>query len=297
MLIDFSCKHHILLQDAQGNVQPMDVPYFWHEQVRDQVFHLHTDGDAIYLVIGQKESLVIDSGYGCGDLRAYCQSLSPVPVNCIANTHHHFDHTANNAYFDKAYLSAATAPLATIPFPSFAGIDFPRNYPKEIVADGSVIDLGGKTLEVFETPDHACGSICLLDRADHILFSGDEFIGFGKILNSSVQHWKSCLDKLMPHRGEFDLLCGGCGILDAALLDKQYALVCRVLGGEEGRPPEGNPMAFPETPVDSEGRRIYSRYLPHPEDRPSDLPQPDSHKRVLFDGNVMLMYDTRRIWQ
>ncbi len=295
-MIDFSCKHNILLRDGQGNLQPMDEPYFRSEPVRPGVYRIQTDGDAIYLVIGEREALVIDSGYGCGDLRAYCQSLSPVPVICIANTHDHFDLTANISYFVKAYMSAATAPLATIPFPSFAGIDFPRDYPKEIVTDGSVIDLGGKTLEIFETPDHACGSICLLDRADRILFTGDEFMPFGKMLNTPVQHWKNCLDKLMAHREEFDMLCGGGGPLDAGLIDKQYALVNRVLAGEVGGAPEENPMEWPETPVDSQGRRIYSRLMPHPEDRPKDLPKPDDHKRVLYQDGVMLMYDIRHIW-
>lgn len=50
-------------------------------------------------------------------------------------------------------MSAATKPLATIPFPSFAGIDFPRDYPVQIVGDGDVIPLKGRELLVFEIPD------------------------------------------------------------------------------------------------------------------------------------------------
>ncbi len=296
MLIDFSCKHNILLRDAQGNLQPMDEPYFWHEQVRPGVYHIQTDGDAIYLVIGQKEALVIDSGYGCGDLRAYFLSLSPVPVNCIVYTHYLFYDTANNGYFDKAYMSAKTAPLATIPFPSFAGIDFPRDYPKEIVTDGDLIDLGGKTLAVFETPDHAVGSICLLDRADRILFCGDEFMDFGKNLNTSVAHWKRCLDKLMAHRQEFDLMCGGGGAFSPERLDRQFELAIRVLSGEEGETLEENPHGWPETPVDAQGRRIYSRLMPHPEDRPQDLPTVNPNKRVVQTEGAMLIYDLAHIY-
>lgn len=44
-------------------------------------------------------------GYGAGDIRAYCQTLTKKPLSKIANTHHHFDHTANNSYFDLAYMS------------------------------------------------------------------------------------------------------------------------------------------------------------------------------------------------
>ena len=77
-------------------------------------------------------------------------------------------------------MSAATKPLATIPFPSFAGIDFPRDYPVQIVGDGDVIPLKGRELLVFEIPDHAVGSLAFLDRKERILFSGDEFMLMGK---------------------------------------------------------------------------------------------------------------------
>ncbi|MCD8369804.1 MAG: MBL fold metallo-hydrolase [Clostridiales bacterium] len=294
--IDFSCKHDIMLRDADGNLQPMDEPYFRSYQVAPDTWRIQTDGDAIYLVIGRREALVIDSGYGCGDLRAYCQSLTDVPVKCIANTHDHFDHTANNAYFDLAYMSAKSQPLATIPFPSFSGIEFPRDYPVHIVTDGDIIDLGDRVLEIFETPDHAVGSICLLDRTQRILFTGDEFMERGKGINGSVLHWKECLEKLLSHRSEFDILCGGSGILPGNLVDGQYDLVCRVLEGEEGEPDHPS-MPWMKPEFDAEGHKIYSRLMPHPEDMPSDLPKDDGFKRKLSNSITEISYDIRRIYK
>lgn len=44
-----------------------------------------------------------------------------------------------------------------------------------IIAEGDVIDVGGRRLEILETPGHAPDSICLIDRDNRILFTGDTF--------------------------------------------------------------------------------------------------------------------------
>lgn len=181
-IIDFSSKYDVLIRNRDGSLLPMDEPYFESRCIAPGTWCIRTDGDAVYLVEGNDQAVVIDSGYGAGNLREYCQRLTEKPVRYIVNTHDHFDHTANNAYFDKAYMTAATRPLATRPYPSFAGIDFPRDYPVEIVRDGDKLDLGGRTLEVLEIPDHAAGSIALLDSRERILFSGDEITGSFKIV-------------------------------------------------------------------------------------------------------------------
>lgn len=197
-MIDFSSKKDIFLEDEDGLIVPMSEPYFRAKPIAPGTWQVLSDGDYSYLLEGDDEALLIDSGYGAGDIRAYCQTLTEKPLSKIANTHHHFDHTANNSYFDLAYMSAATKPLATIPFPSFAGIDFPRDYPVQIVGDGDVIPLKGRELLVFEIPDHAVGSLAFLDRKERILFSGDEFMLMGKSLNGGVAHWLAMLQKLAP---------------------------------------------------------------------------------------------------
>jgi glyoxylase-like metal-dependent hydrolase (beta-lactamase superfamily II) len=42
--------------------------------------------------------------------------------------------------------------------------------------DGDGIDLGGRTIEVTATPGHTPDSICLFDRPNGLLFSGDTYI-------------------------------------------------------------------------------------------------------------------------
>jgi glyoxylase-like metal-dependent hydrolase (beta-lactamase superfamily II) len=207
--IDFSCKHDVMIQNEDGTLLPMDTPYFESLLIAPGTWQIRTDGDAIYLVEGDREAMVIDSGYGAGNLRAYAQTLTEKPVTAIINTHDHFDHTANNAYFDKAYMTKETQPLATLPFPSFEGITFPRDYPVEIVKEGDKIDLGNRTLEVFEIPDHAVGSIALLDSRQRILFTGDEITPHFKKVNGSLGTVLEQMKKLWNRRAEFDIIWSG----------------------------------------------------------------------------------------
>ena len=45
----------------------------------------------------------------------------------------------------------------------------------ETIADGDVLDIGGRKLEVLTVPGHTDDSIALLDRSDGFLWSGDSF--------------------------------------------------------------------------------------------------------------------------
>lgn len=269
--IDFSCKHDVLIQDEDGTLLPMDTPYFECDCIAPGTWRIRSDGDVSYLVEGDQEAIVIDSGYGAGDIRAYCQSLTAKPVRCIINTHDHFDHTANNAYFDKAYMTKATRPLATIPYPSFEGIDFPRDYPVEIVKEGDKIDLGGRCLEVIEIPDHAVGSIALLDSRERILFSGDEITNAFKWINGSVAAVLEQMEKLCRRKDEFDVIWTGPGNSCEPHILNQYAETLRyILSGGEGEPGMGCHLPARQAKKQNPaliGRTVYERGAPRPGDQ------------------------------
>ena len=141
-MIDFSCKHDIWIDNGDGTLSRMDEPYFKSWKLADGVWRVLSSGDWSYLVEGDDEALAIDSGYGAGNIREYMQTLTDKPVRRIANTHDHFDHTANNSYFEMVYMAEASVPLATRPFPSFAGIDFPCDYPVTVLQNGDIIRFG-----------------------------------------------------------------------------------------------------------------------------------------------------------
>jgi glyoxylase-like metal-dependent hydrolase (beta-lactamase superfamily II) len=158
-----------------------------------------------YLLTGERRALLIDTGFGLGDLAALVQSITAKPL-WVVNTHAHFDHIGNNYRFpgfflsphddevlashtDPAYLwglSAATIPL---PLRILAGPTLRRLYrPRPLgvktpAADGHVFDLGGRLVEVVATAGHTPGSICLLDRGRRLLFTGDTLCDWGVLLN------------------------------------------------------------------------------------------------------------------
>jgi glyoxylase-like metal-dependent hydrolase (beta-lactamase superfamily II) len=246
----------------------MDVPYYKSELIAAGTWKIESDGDFSYLIEGDNEALAIDTGYGAGNIREYLQTLTRKPVRYVANTHDHFDHTANNSYFDKAFMSAETAKKATIPFQSFAGINFPRDYPKEIIGDGYKFQLGNREVEVFVIPNHTTGGTAYLDKRSRILFSGDEIFE-GSITISpvgSVAQYARNMQKLAARRSEYDRLAtGGFGVIDATWVDKYLANARYILAGHEGDPvtQQGRP---PAPAADPSAPLTYRRRSPRPGD-------------------------------
>ena len=269
VLIDFSCRHDILIRNPDGTLSPMDEPFYRSEKVGDGIWKILSSGDYHYLIEGDSEAVAFDTGYGAGNVREYLQTLTDKPVKNVINSHDHFDHTANNGYFEKAYMGILSIPLATKPFASFAGIEFITDYERIGLKEGDIYDPGNRPLEVFDIPDHAVGSIALLDRKGRALFSGDEFMRRGKNLRVSVSTYFGYLEKLMKHRNEFDILCAGGGVLGADLIDRQYACAKHILDGHEGVPCDDS---RPKHPLEysGDGRLIYDRIKPHPGDGGSE---------------------------
>lgn len=266
---DFSCKSNILLEDEHGVRVPMSEPYYETVKIAPKTWRILSDGDYSYLLEGEAgDAILIDSGYGAGNIREYCKGLIGHDVPRIVNTHHHFDHTANDGYFDLVYMAAESVPLATRPFPSFEGIYFPRDYAVQIVADGDIIPLKGRDLLVFKMPDHAVGSIVLLDRANRLLFAGDELgMPFGKPINTTVENWARLCEKLTPYRKDYDAVFGGGGAVAPDIVRKLLDNCLAVLGGAEGALREEPPFNTWQR-TDEEGHVIWKRRLPHPGDGP-----------------------------
>ena len=293
---DFSCKSNICLEDEQGLRVPMSEPYFRARQIAPDTWQILSDGDYSYLLKGRAgDALLIDTGYGAGNIRAYCEQLAGCPVRRAVNTHHHFDHTALNCLFDLVYMAEESVDLAAIPYPSFEGIDFPRDYPVRTVGDGDVIPLAGRDLTVFKMPDHAVGSIVLLDRENRLLFGGDEFgMAFGKPINGTVENWARLLKKLMPFRDAYDEIWCGPGQADANIVEKLLNNCEQVLGGREGTPYSRPPFhAWQET--DEAGHIIWKRQLPHPGDGPENWVDESAWTRRFGEPPAAIVYDIRRI--
>ena len=149
--------------------------------------------DTIYLVIGSERALLIDTGWGVGDLPSHVRSLTDRPIT-VVNTHSHPDHACGDYQFpevhvgeadvrsiEQMYAANSVASLRERALPGLApGFDasawcdrLPRLVP---VSEGHVFDLGDRRLQVIETGGHSPGCICLLDAKHRQLFSGDSIL-------------------------------------------------------------------------------------------------------------------------
>lgn len=295
ILPNWSCKHDVLIQSDDGSRQPMDVPYFQAVQIAPETWQIESDGDYSYLLAGEEEAILIDSGYGCGNIREYCQSLTSKPLKNVVNTHEHFDHTANNFYFENAYMSEYCSLHASIPFNSFSGMTFPRDYPRIIVEEGDVIPLKGRELDVLEVRDHAPGSLLFLDRSHRLLFAGDELRPV-KPLKVSVEKYMQYMEKLMLCRSDFDTICTGMGLFDANIIDDCLTACKKVLAGETGETLDPSPAPEPVL-TDEQGRTVFLRRRARPVDKtPSKSPFPSDSMRKLCVNGTGIVYSTENIF-
>lgn len=184
-------------------------------------------GDArSYLICGTQKALLIDTGFGIGDLSALCRQFTQLPVE-VVNTHFHGDHTGGNAQFpfvwigkpDKEKLvSSIENPMMDIGSPArdafYAASDVIEQRPYEIrtVEIGHIFDLGGGHLiEVLSTPGHSAGGISLLEKKRRMLFTGDAIVftpiymfGAETGIGLSVEEFRDALAVLLTRKGEFD---------------------------------------------------------------------------------------------
>ena len=153
------------------------------KEVRRGIYLLDEGHEATgYLVIGENKACIIDTMNGWNDLCSAVRKLTDKPL-VLVNTHGHPDHILGNAYFDKevdhALISPRDREMAESFFESIpevkemcrkSGHDIP---PFADIREGDIIDLGRRTLEVFELAGHTDGELLLLLREDRILFTGD----------------------------------------------------------------------------------------------------------------------------
>lgn len=164
-------------------------------QVERNLFAIDEIGRTIlYVYAGSKRVLLIDTGFGLLDLVGLVKELCPNREILVVNTHAHGDHNSGNGQFDCVHVGKRDAELCRHDMeaetrrqfyehflanePKLTGWNWDGWHPtasKQVVelSDGDVLDLGGVQLEVMETPGHTIGSVCLLDRQNGYLFSGD----------------------------------------------------------------------------------------------------------------------------
>ena len=100
-------------------------------------------------------------------------------LQLIVSTHGHWDHvqawTHDHQPGDEARIAVHPLDREMLlrPQPLFAPFPIPPSVPAVDLAEGGRVKFGEIDLEVLHTPGHTEGSVCLLDRTNDLLLSGD----------------------------------------------------------------------------------------------------------------------------
>jgi glyoxylase-like metal-dependent hydrolase (beta-lactamase superfamily II) len=208
--------------------------WFTSQKVADNVWCIDDHGnDNIYLVIGTKKALLIDTGVGFGDLKSYVNTLTDLPIE-VVNTHAHPDHSGGNYRFDEVYVHPKDLKTADS-YSEKEGQNYKQ--PKLIpVEEGYVFDLGDRKIEVISVPGHTPGSICLIDRNNKQLFTGDNdntHVWLFLDVSAPVEKYMQSLEHLMTYGKDFNKLFIGHGEpMGNDYLDEIHTCVENILNGK-----------------------------------------------------------------
>ncbi|HPW72902.1 MAG: MBL fold metallo-hydrolase [Methanothrix sp.] len=146
------------------------------------------DGN-VYLVLDRRPILV-DAGMMAGPtLKNIKRFIDPTKIELIVLTHCHHDHagaapalkeaTGARLMLSEKEVGCIGDELASVAY--LFGQQAPEYKVDETLKEGMVLDTGEWKLEVLETPGHSQGSICLYERKQRVLFSGDTVFPDGNI--------------------------------------------------------------------------------------------------------------------
>ena len=187
--VEYKTLHRVAVRDPWFEVYAVAPAVF-------AIYEPHQSEETIsYLIAGDRQAMLFDTGMGIGDIRKVTAELTRLPI-VVLNSHTHNDHVGDNWRFETIYgmdtdftrenaRGSHEDAQAEITPRQICG-KLPKGFDRKAYAtkpwkikaykhDGDQIELGGRSLEVIATPGHTPDAISLLDRANGLLFTGDTY--------------------------------------------------------------------------------------------------------------------------
>ena len=176
------------------------------DEIDPRYFTIYTN---LYLIIGNNECLLIDTGCGLFPLKPVIDKLLNGKKLNVVNTHFHWDHIGANGEFDNIFIHKKERRLISRPL----NLSFLKDAPNTILNrysdinlilppakritplnGGEVFSLGGIDVEIIHNAGHSPGSISLYtDKGE--LFPGD-LARYGMVLLPSKEYLAQVIDSL-----------------------------------------------------------------------------------------------------
>ncbi|RJR30131.1 MAG: MBL fold metallo-hydrolase [Desulfobacteraceae bacterium] len=226
-----------MYKQKEGTIVRIRVP----GKIGDRLWMLGLEESCIYVVEGEKESIIINGGlsYVAPDLiRQFDQyGIDESRIKGILVLHAHFDHMGIVPFFKRrrpeirVYGSERACEIFKNPKGRRVANEFSRLVAERVgraqlldeydlswngdvegtvLSEGDCIDLGGATLRIYETPGHSLCSIAAYMQESKALFASDSIgIPFKEIIETSPAYnyadYMESLEKLKNL--EVDLIC------------------------------------------------------------------------------------------
>lgn len=195
------------------------------------------------LIVGSQRAMLLDTGMGNFDMLSIIKEITDKPVMLVL-THAHYDHIGGIGQFKDIYMHPADIPTAEVfaatheiyeEEPPISQAEFILQTKEELesqpenvfVIPGTVVDkmysvhnfhplepdtiinLGGRKVQILEERGHTAGEIAVLDFQSRILFSGDGISPLFSITETSVETARHDLLHIKSLSTEFDRIYHG----------------------------------------------------------------------------------------
>ena len=169
---------------------------------------------------GSHTAMIVDCGNPVRNIRQFCED-GGLNVKYIVLTHSHYDHANFLPEYKEAFPSAevvcherevALMNDSEANVSLYFGTPTSYGYPDKTVREGDVLTLGDSEYRVLSTPGHTPGSICLYNKDEKLMLTGDTLFehGWGRcdFKYGSEADMYSSLKRLLSMDADITFLAG-----------------------------------------------------------------------------------------